>query len=598
MTVTRSSSGDGCSFTVDPVDSLAVGSQGDTTFSVAFSSTGGATASGTYTINIGPDSTITYTAPTGLQIGRNLTLTIDASDYVSEAGSSYTISCSDARSIHSRLTSVARTANTCSYTIDPNNSASTGNASFTITYTSTGGHSIVRVISLRVGPNSAITLNTPPTSGANSLLTGRNRALVVDAGSYASETSGSGYTITCGNATSVDSTRLTSVTRTANSCSFTVTPISTLSSTLQTTAATFTVPYTSSGGAAANGIISVKIGPDSTITYTAPTGLKVGRNRTLTINAASYASDGSYTISCGGATGLDNKINFIRRTGCAFTITPINNLTPAEQGDATFAIPFSSDGGHSISRTITVNIGPDSEITYTAPMRSAIPIIPISTTRTIDVSSYAKEIPNSGYTVSCGDASLIDNKLVSVTHTGNSCSFEVTTGSSQSDSGFTILYSSTGGHTKSARIPLKVGPASNINFSAPSGLSVNVGQTLTVDASDYVTDGPYSFTCADASSISSSLASVLRATGTCRYTITPGSSTGTGTFSVAYTSSGGTTATQTISGSDQPAVSHLLHRSHRFDCGLQDALSLWMLPARLTPVTQSRAVPQLTGTAE
>ena len=63
MTVTRSSTGDGCSFTVDPVDSLAVGSQGDTTFAVAYTSTGGATASGTYTINIGPDSTITANIP-------------------------------------------------------------------------------------------------------------------------------------------------------------------------------------------------------------------------------------------------------------------------------------------------------------------------------------------------------------------------------------------------------------------------------------------------------------------------------------------------------------------------------------------------------
>ena len=123
---------------------------------------------------------------------------------MSEAGSSYTISCSDARSVHSRLTSVARTANTCSYTIDPNNSASTGAATFTITYTSTGGHSIDETITVNVGPNSAITYTAPPTTGAGRLLVGRNRALVVDAGSYASETSGSGYTISCGDATSVD----------------------------------------------------------------------------------------------------------------------------------------------------------------------------------------------------------------------------------------------------------------------------------------------------------------------------------------------------------------------------------------------------------
>ena len=246
---------------------------------------------GLITINIGPDSTISYNAPTGLQIGRNLTLAIDASDYVSEAGSSYTISCSDARNLTGgRLASVTRTANTCDYTITPNTSASTGNASFTITYTSTGGHSIVRVISLRVGPNSAITLNLPPTTGAGSLLTGRNQALTVDAGSYASETSGSGYAITCGDATSIDSTRLASVTHTGSSCSFTVTPVSSLSSSLQATAATFTVPYVSSGGATATGTISVKIGPDSSMTFTDPGTFTLGRNRTLEIDAAAAIS--------------------------------------------------------------------------------------------------------------------------------------------------------------------------------------------------------------------------------------------------------------------------------------------------------------------
>ena len=547
MTVTRSSSGDGCSFTVDPVDSLATGSQGDTTFTVAFTSTGGATASGTFTINIGPDSTITTNIPpaTGanrLLVGRNLTLEIDASGYATEASNTYTISCSDARNVHSRLTSVARTANTCSYTIDPVDSTSTGAATFVITFTSTGGHSVDRTITVNVGPNSQITFTAP-----TGLKVGRNRTLEIKALAAISGEN-SAYTVTCADATAIDMNRITGIARSSsgNGCTYMVTPHSTLAQSLQGDA-TFNVVFTSTGGATVTGTFTVNVGPDSTITYTAPTGLKVGRNRTLTINAASYASDGSYTISCGDATGLHTSIDFIRRTGCFFTITPISTLTPAQQGDATFAIPFSSDGGHSISRTITVNIGPDSEITYTAPTGSAIPIIPISTTRTIDVSSYAKEILNSGYTLSCGDASGIDSKLVSATHTGSSCSFEITTGSSQGASGFTTLYSSTGGHTRSARIPLQVGPASNIGFSAPSGLSVNVGQTLTVDASDYVTDGPYSFTCADASSISSSLASVLRATGTCRYTITPGSSTGTGTFSVAYTSSGGTTATQTIS---------------------------------------------------
>ena len=554
MTVTRSSSGDGCSFTVDPVDSLVQASQGDTTFSVAYTSTGGATATGTYTINIGPDSTITYTAPTGLQIGRNLTLAIDASDYVEETtGSSYTISCSDARNLTGgRLASVTRTANTCDYTITPNTSASTGNASFTITYTSTGGHSIVRVISLRVGPDSAITLNLPPTSGAGSLLTGRNQALVVDAGSYASETSGSGYTITCGDATSIDSTRLTSVTHTGSSCSFTVTPVSSLSSTLQATNATFTVPYTSTGGATANGIISVKIGPDSTMTFTAPTGLKVGRNRTLEIDAAAAISgeDSGYTITCGDATGVDASKMTVSHTGssCTFTVDPVNNLASGSQGDTTFSVAFTSTGGATASGTFTVNIGPDSTITYTPPTGLTVGR---NRTLVIDASSYVSEA-DSNNTITCGDATSIDStKLTSVTRTANTCSFVITPVSSlaqslQGETTFSITFTSTGGHEITRTITVDVGPDSTITFTPPaSNLAIAASRTRTIDVSSYAADGSYTITCG-AITESSALISLGSQSG-CSIPVTSAGTTGTATISIPYASSGGHTLTSSLS---------------------------------------------------
>ncbi len=556
MTVTRSSSGSGCSFTVDPVDTLVTGSQGDTTFSVAFTSTGGATASGTFTVNIGPDSTITYNAPTGLQIGRNLTLTIDASSYVSEASNTYTISCSDARNLTGgRLTSVTRTANTCSYTIDPNNSASAGNASFTITYTSTGGHSIVRAISLRVGPNSQITLNLPPTSGANRLLTGRNRALVIDAASYARETFGSGYAITCGDPTSIDNTRLASVSRTANSCTFTVTPVSSLSSSLQATAATFTVPYTSGGGATASGTISVKVGPDSTITYTPPTGLKVGHNRTRVIDAAGYAAETSgsgYAISCGNATNIDTtRLSAVRRNssgnGCRFTIDPINNLGMSLHGSATFDVPYTSAGGHAVSGTVSVEVGPASTISFTPP--SAAAVVEGSSV-TVNAGNHASD---GSYAITCGDATGVDaTRLSSVSHTGASCDFTVNAASGASGStSFTVPYTSEGGHTFNGSIGVTI---SNISFTAPqSGIPIGVGNTRTVSLASYAADGSFTITCGDPSGVDSTRLTVTRSG--CDYTLVASGTAAQGdtTFNVVYTSSGGDTHTASFTIAIGPA---------------------------------------------
>ena len=564
MTVTRSSSGDGCSFTVDPVDTLAVGSQGDTTFSVAFTSTGGATASGTFTVNIGPDSTITTNIPpaTGanrLLIGRNLTLTIDASDYVAEeTGSGYTISCSDARNLTGgRLTSVTRTANTCSYTIDPNNSASSGAATFTVTFTSTGGHSVVRVITVNVGPNSAITFNAPPTSGANRLTTGRNRALVVNAASYARETSGSGYTITCGDATGIDTARLASVTHTGSSCSFTVTPVSTLSSTLQATNAAFTVPYSSSGGATANGIISVKVGPDSTITYNAPT-LERGNNlRTFTIDASDYVSEvtgSGWTISCGTATSVDTtEITSVTRLSNSCRYRIVLNGT---QGTTSFTVPYTSTGGHAISRAVQITVGPASSIVFTAP--SSNPAVAASRTRTIDVGSYATD---GSYTISCGTISEFSALISLGAQTQGSCSIPITAGTGTGTAFISVPYISSGGARSTRSVSIDVGVASNISFTAPSDLKVGINRTQTINALDYASDSGYTITCGTATSIDTTrLTSVARdASGNgCGYTITPistltQSQQGAASFTVPLTSDGGDTENAVFSIAVGPA---------------------------------------------
>ena len=206
-----------CSFTVDPLNNLAPASQGDTTFSVAFTSSGGATASGTFTVNIGPDSAITYTAPTGLLTGRNRALTVDLSAAATDG--SYTVTCGDATGVHSRLSSVTRPdAETmpCVFAVTPRTSASQGTASFVVPFSSDGGAATTGTVSITIGPPSTIVFAAPDPA----LQLGINRTRVIDALDYARD---GNYTITCLDPTGVDSTKLTSVTRSSagNGCGYT-----------------------------------------------------------------------------------------------------------------------------------------------------------------------------------------------------------------------------------------------------------------------------------------------------------------------------------------------------------------------------------------
>ena len=164
--------------------------------------------------------------------------------------------------------------------------------------------------------------------------------------------------MSCGDATGVDNTKLTSVSHTGSSCTFTVDPIDALASSLQGDTS-FTVPLSSTGGDSSSAAFTVNIGPDSTITYSAPT-LKVGRNRTFVIDVLSYATEASassYVISCGDATSVDNtRLVSVSHSGssCTFTVDPINTLASSLLGDATFTIPLSSTGGHSLDAAFTV----------------------------------------------------------------------------------------------------------------------------------------------------------------------------------------------------------------------------------------------------
>ena len=256
---------------------------------------------------------------------------------------------------------MTRTANTCSFTITPISSLSQslqGNATFTITFTSDGGHSITRTITVDVGPDSTIVF-TPP---ASNLAIAASRTRTIDVSSYAADGS---YTITCGTIT--ESSALISL-GSQNGCSIPVTSAGTMGT------ATISIPYASSGGHTLTSTLSIDVGAASSIVFTAPTGLKVGTNRTQRIDALDYATDGGYTITCGTATNtaanvptsgtvaLTSVVRDSSGNGCGYTITPT-----ATQGTATFTIPYTSAGGDTANGNISIMVGPPSNIVYTSP---------------------------------------------------------------------------------------------------------------------------------------------------------------------------------------------------------------------------------------
>ena len=289
----------------------ATASAGSATFTIPYTSTGGDTHNGIVSITI---TVISYTAPTGLKVAAGSTLDINASGYATH--SSYTISCGTAKDLHTKLSSVSRAdaANSpCDYTITPKASATAGDATFTIPYTSSSGATLDAQVTVTIS-NIAYTAPTNLSMAAG-------ETLAVTAGSYATDGT---FTITCADATSVSS-EFTSITRTANTCNYSVVAKADASA----GAATFTVPYTSSGGDTHNGIVSITI---SVISYTAPTGLKVAAGSTLDINASGYATHSGYTITCGAAKSLHTKLSSVSRADatnspCEYTITPKTSAT-------------------------------------------------------------------------------------------------------------------------------------------------------------------------------------------------------------------------------------------------------------------------------
>ena len=478
-------------------------------FNMAYSSSGGDTHTGTITFS----PTSAHNTPSVRHIptqtiGAGNTKVFDASAYAS-IGGGLSIVCRDAAHISSLFASITRSG--CLYTVTAGSTQ--GTAVFRAVISSNSQIAAAHNVTFTIGPPSAITYTPASVRAATGGMT------LIDASSYAADGS---YAVSCGDAKSIDP-KLSAVTRTANTCTYSVTVGNT------TGAASFVVPYTSAGGAALDATVSITIvRPLSVIVFKEPFYLDLATNRTLTIDASDYASDAyGFTISCGAATGVDSKIT-IQRTGCSFVVTPTGT-----QGSASFTVPYTSSGGGTYNAVFTIDIGPASTISFSAPSG-----LTLGTNRsmTLDASSYAAD---GSYLITCGDATGVDSKITVTRPNANarSCEYSVTPTGATGTASFTVPYTSSGGHTANGTISIAITAASAIVYSAPTGLTMTAGSSMTINAASYATDGSYTITCGDAANRDAKIARITN-TG-CSYKITSGETTGTATFTVPYTSSGG-----------------------------------------------------------
>ena len=494
---------------------------------VTFVSSGGDTVDVSFYFAVVEASDITYTAAESLDTASGKTVTLDAAVYSPFGDDSMT--CSDP--IGSDSDKITFTRSGCDFTVTAKADAATGATSFKVYFTTLDGRVGLESFAFNI-TSTAMTLTSPA-----GLSVAAGGTIEIDAGKYAKDSS---HVITCGAATVADATKLT-VTRPdvdtgtlrpahlANSCVYRIVAASGAAA----GATTFTVPYTSTGGDTHTGTVTVNIGADSDISYTAPTGLARGIGQLLIIDASDYASDGSYAIGCQDATGIAAAFaSVIRTSDCNFRIRM--GLT---QGAATFVVPYVSSGGDTHSGMVSVRIGPDSQITITTPSEAQTTIA-AGLTRTIDFSDFATD---GTWTISCA-ITTTSTDITLGTATG--CSMPITSGNTDTTAVVGVVYTSAGGHQRTAQFTLNVGGARSLLFSAPVGLQLAKSGSLTVEALDHLYDAGYTVTCADATSVDSKI-SVSRSG--CDFTVTAGTTAGEATFTVPFNRQGGTTFNGTVS---------------------------------------------------
>ena len=499
----------GCSISI-----TAGGTAGIATFTVPYTSSGGDTHSGVVSLTIGTASSITLASNPQFLIRRDRVITIDAARYATDGD--YDITCTSHRFSGAAAAFTLKVSrNGCIIKFQSGPSYSSRDLNLAVGYSSSGG--ATASVNIAIGAKLTDNINgainfTPPIA----LAVAPSRSITIDASSYAT-LADSDLALFCLDARRIDS----KITVTRKGCSYTIRAGSSVG------VVAFTVPYISSGGYTTGGMISIRISPPppSVLVFSEPDEFQLATNRTLTINGRDYASDGGYRISCRTTTDVDSKIS-LRRRNCVFTVTPTG-----AQGIASFTLPYTSAGGGSTSGVFTIEIGPASTISYTAPTG-----LKLATNRTLalNASDYASD---GNYHITCGNAISVDSKITVARPNPKTCDFSITPTGATGTAAFTVPYTSSGGHTQNGVISIEIGAASTIVFTAPSGLSMTAGGTMTINAASYATDGAYDITCANAADRD---AKITRITNTgCSYKITAGDAAGTAAFTIPYTSSGG-----------------------------------------------------------
>lgn len=309
------------------------------------------------TFTFGPESKISVNTPTQakVQMASNGSVTVDASQYATDGP--YTISCGDALVITTAwIASVNR--NGCNFTVTGTAARFYGEdneiGSFSVPYTSSGGDSASGDIPIKIGPPSNITFTSAP----RVTQIGRSRSRVVDVLSYARDPI---YPLFCGTASVVPpvlpgTSALVSISS-QTGCEITFTAGGTRGQTA------FTVPFTSKGGVTSTGTFDIHVINLSKIDFTAPPVLdnSLDAGGFKGIDAASYASDGPHTVSCGEATDIGSGLSSVTRADaanspCYYTIAAASTITTATT--ASFTVPYTSSGGDTLNGRITVMIEP------------------------------------------------------------------------------------------------------------------------------------------------------------------------------------------------------------------------------------------------
>ena len=462
---------------------------------------------------------ITWSDPGTFTLAAGGTTEIDISDYASDTQG--TISCQPASAFFNAAKFASVTSSGCVITVKAAADATSGFGSIAVTVNSTHENdSYNAFLDVSFGPASNIVFNEP-----TDIIVAKNFTKVIDAASYVEDGS---YTFTCDEATGIDTTKLTTVSNSGDSCSFTIDPVDTYEGT-----ASFTIPYTSSGGDTHDGKISITVGPDSDISSISSSGLTLRRaTNNIMIDASHYASDGIYSISCTDGSAITSTVLIQSRSGCIFSI----RSNSAIGSTSSISVDYSSSGGD--THTGTISFGASSA-TSDLSLTGTPPSYSVASGRgiTINPSSYAR-VGTTGYQIYCGDATSIDNKI---TVERDSCDYTVTGGDTQGAAAFTVPYFDSGGGSVSRQLSVTVGPASEIEFSNPPVLSIYSNDVVWIDASRYATDGDYTVSCGNPESIDSKLSSVIRTPNTCFYEVRTGSDLGSAAFTVPYVSSGGHT---------------------------------------------------------